>query len=333
MTGDTGALEGSPSGRSLDGSPTLHLLLDSVSRLSLARSLQEIQEIVRTSARRLLDADGATFVLRDLQQCYYPDEDALEPLWKGQRFPLDACVSGWVMINRAPVAIPDIYADERIPHDAYRPTFVKSMIMVPVRRAEPLGTIGMYWAGHHAATEDEINLAQALADSVAVALEHVLVLDELARTVELSSTDPLTGVANRRAWDGALSIALERYSQLTLGIIDLDHFKDYNDAHGHLAGDELLKACTSAWRGAMREIDLLARYGGEEFGILLRGLEPERAVAIAERVRTATPGGVSACVGLAHAQPGERATSLVARADAALYDAKRSGRNCLVVAD
>ena len=129
-----------------DASPhegsTLRLLLDTMSRLSLARSLAEIQVIVRSSARKLLASDGANFILRDLDECYYVDEDAIAPLWKGQRFPLEACVSGWAMVNRAAVTIEDIYADERVPHEAYQPTFVKSMIMVPVRRSDPLAAIG-----------------------------------------------------------------------------------------------------------------------------------------------------------------------------------------------
>lgn len=325
---DTGLLGDRPA----DDLSTLQRLLDSVSRLSMARSLEAIQEIVARTARGLVQADGATFVLRDLDQCFYVDEDAITPLWKGQRFPLEACVSGWVMLNRTPVAIPDIYADERVMGEAYVPTFVKSMLMVPIRRVDPLGAIGMYWARPHAVTEEEINLAQALADSAAVALEHVRVLDELARTVELTSKDPLTGVSNRRGWDRALGLALERHPQLTLAIMDLDHFKRYNDTYGHPAGDALLRSCTAAWSAAMRDVDLLARYGGEEFGILLRGVEPERAVSIAERIRLATPGDVTASVGLAHARPGEHATALVKRADAALYAAKRGGRNRLVVA-
>src|ERR1700689_1569340 len=82
-------------------------LVATIQRLSLARSVSEIQEIVRTAARRLTDADGATFVLRDEDRCYYADEDAISPLWKGQRFPITMCVSGWVMLNRRPVAMPD----------------------------------------------------------------------------------------------------------------------------------------------------------------------------------------------------------------------------------
>ena len=96
-----------------------------------------VKEIVRKAARALTGADGATFVLRDNGHCYYADEDAIEPLWKGKRFPMGLCISGWVMLNCQPTTIEDIYSDPRIPADAYRPTFVKSLAMVPIRTRSP----------------------------------------------------------------------------------------------------------------------------------------------------------------------------------------------------
>lgn len=154
-------------------------LIAVVQRLSLARSLPEIQAIVRRAARRLTGADGATFILRDGDRCFYADEDAISSLWKGQRFPMHACVSGWVMTQRRPVVIEDIFKHPRIPQDLYRPTFVRSMAMVPIRRADPLGAIGNYWATRHRAGEQEVELLQALADSTAVAMENVRFYSEL----------------------------------------------------------------------------------------------------------------------------------------------------------
>jgi GAF domain-containing protein len=154
-------------------------LVVAIQRLSLARSIADIQEIVRSSARRLTGADGATFVLRDGAHCYYADEDAISPLWKGQRFPLEACISGWAMLNRRPAVIEDIYSDQRIPHEAYRPTFVKSLAMVPIRTLAPVGAIGNYWARRHQPSAQEVELLQALADSTAVAMENVRVYQEL----------------------------------------------------------------------------------------------------------------------------------------------------------
>jgi signal transduction histidine kinase len=166
-------------------------LVDVVQQLSLARDLETIMAIVRLAARELTGADGATFVLKDGPNCYYAEENAIEPLWKGQRFPLTACVSGWAMNHREAVMIPDIYLDDRVPQDAYRPTFVKSLAMVPIRTANPIGAIGNYWAHHHVATADELALLEALANTTAVAMENVQVYAELeervaARTRELA---------------------------------------------------------------------------------------------------------------------------------------------------
>ena len=154
-------------------------LIRAVQELSRARSIAEIQEVVRTVARALTGADGATFVLREGNFCHYADEDAIAPLWKGQRFPIDICVSGWAMTHRRPVAIRDIYADARVPHEAYRPTFVKSLALVPIRTLDPVGAIGNYWASSHEPTPQELQLLQALADSTAVAMENVHVYEEL----------------------------------------------------------------------------------------------------------------------------------------------------------
>jgi signal transduction histidine kinase len=148
-------------------------LLRAANELALARDLPTVTAIIRTTARELTDADGITFVLREGGQCHYVDEDAIQPLWKGKRFPMQACVSGWVMVNGQPVVIPDIYADHRVLHDAYRLTFVKSMAMVPVRSPDAIGAIGAYWATPHHASDEEMAMLMLLADSAALALANV----------------------------------------------------------------------------------------------------------------------------------------------------------------
>jgi hypothetical protein len=161
--------------------PDLRALVATVQQLSLARSVLDVQLVVRSAARALTGADGASFVLRDGASCHYVDEDAISPLWKGQRFPVERCISGWAMQHRQPVVIEDIYADDRVPHDFYRPTFVRSLVIVPIRTIAPVGAIGCYWSSRYVATPAEVELLQAVADSTAVALENVRVyrlLDE-----------------------------------------------------------------------------------------------------------------------------------------------------------
>jgi signal transduction histidine kinase len=183
---------------SLDSSESyirgMKLLVEVVQELSLARDMSTIAQIVRRAARDLNGADGATFVLQDNGHCYYFEENAIEPLWKGQRFPMSNCVSGWVMNNAQTAVIPDIYADPRVPHEAYRPTFVKSMVMVPIRKSNPIGAIGNYWASEYHPTSQEIQLIEALANTTAVAMENVQVYTELEqrvhdRTIELEAVN------------------------------------------------------------------------------------------------------------------------------------------------
>lgn len=162
----------------------MYRLVEVVQQLSLARDLAAIADIVRHAARELTQADGATFVLRDNEQCYYVEEDAISPLWKGQRFPLNACVSGWVMTHAESIAIEDIYSDPRVPIDAYRPTFVKSLAMVPIRRSNPLGAIGNYWASPHTPTPEQLSLLEALANTTAVAIENVQLYAQLEQRVQ-----------------------------------------------------------------------------------------------------------------------------------------------------
>jgi diguanylate cyclase (GGDEF)-like protein len=155
--------------------------------------------------------------------------------------------------------------------------------------------------------------------------------------VRLSGTDQLTGLANRRAWDRELSraIATARRSSapLAVALVDVDHFKRVNDTRGHAAGDRLLAAAAAAWAATLRAGDLLARYGGEEFVVLLPGSDAEAAVHAAERIRLACPDGETCSVGVAVLAPAETAEDLVGRADAALYAAKRAGRNRTALAE
>jgi signal transduction histidine kinase len=160
-----------------------------VQELSLARDLATVAAIVRSAARELTGADGATFILRDVDKCHYVDEDAIGPLWKGRKFPMKACISGWSMIHRREAVIEDVYADARIQHDAYRPTFVKSLAMVPVRTLDPIGAIGNYWAQRRRPSEQEVRLLQALADTTAVALENVQAYADLERRVRDRTTE------------------------------------------------------------------------------------------------------------------------------------------------
>lgn len=172
-----------PHGRSAWYVQAMEHLVGVVQALSQAHDVATVTRIARDAARSLTGADGSTFVLRDGDNCYYADENAIAPLWKGKRFPMDICISGWVMMNARSTTIPDIYADPRIPAEAYRPTFVKSLAMVPIRREAPIGAIGNYWTKPHRPTDEEVMVLQALADTTSVALENARLYEELNRQV------------------------------------------------------------------------------------------------------------------------------------------------------
>lgn len=158
----------------------------------------------------------------------------------------------------------------------------------------------------------------------------------LGQVQDMARRDPLTGLPNRRALEEVLPREMARarraLSPLSLAILDIDYFKQYNDAHGHLAGDEVLRACARAWDSALRAEDTIARVGGEEFLVLLPDTPAEKAAEIIERLRMKTPMGQSCSAGLACWDYAETIDDLLSRADKALYLAKASGRNQLAEA-
>jgi diguanylate cyclase (GGDEF)-like protein len=161
--------------------------------------------------------------------------------------------------------------------------------------------------------------------------------EQSAELARIARTDALTGVPNRRAWDEQLGVELARAARaqapVCVALLDLDHFKAFNDREGHPAGDAMLRAAATAWRRELRGIDVLARYGGEEFGLILPGCSVSEGAAIVDRLREMTPLGETSSAGVAAWDGSESAYALVARTDRALYAAKRSGRDRTVVAD
>jgi diguanylate cyclase (GGDEF)-like protein len=147
----------------------------------------------------------------------------------------------------------------------------------------------------------------------------------------MARTDALTGLPNRRAWDEALdrelAMADRTGTAVCIALLDLDHFKEFNDLNGHPAGDTHLKDAAMLWRVRLRSADLIARYGGEEFAVLLTATNADQAQQVIESLRACVPSGETVSAGIAQWDGLESATELVVRADRALYQAKRNGRN------
>ena len=156
----------------------------------------------------------------------------------------------------------------------------------------------------------------------------------LGKITALALLDPLTGLPNRRTWDDRLPVALQTAARtklpLAIAVLDLDHFKAYNDEYGHQAGDELLATAGTAWGSTLRAIDLLARWGGEEFALLLPATDAPAARLVLDRLQQVMPEGQTFSAGftIVHVQPSELPDplALMLAADRAMYAAKAAGR-------
>jgi diguanylate cyclase (GGDEF)-like protein len=180
---------------------------------------------------------------------------------------------------------------------------------------------------------DHLPVLETLVGETAVAIERQ---DLLRRLRHEASFDGLTGAANRRVWDEELPRAIGRArrdgTSLAMIMLDLDHFKEYNDAYGHPAGDALLREVVSRWGLCLHDDELLCRYGGEEFVVLLPGYGLHKARILVEQLRAVVPDQQTCSAGVAVWDGQERAEDLVARLDAALYAAKVAGRDRVRIA-
>jgi diguanylate cyclase (GGDEF)-like protein/PAS domain S-box-containing protein len=211
----------------------------------------------------------------------------------------------------------------------------KSVLFHPIADANGVrGALAISWPERREAIDDgDLMMIGVLAGEAALAMQRA---DLLGRLDELTRTDELTGLPNRRAWDEMLSHELavaERHGKpLSVAMLDLDHFKAYNDRNGHLAGDRLLRAAAAIWSGSLRATDVLARWGGEEFALLLPGCEAEGATALIERLRGSLPDGVTFSAGVVCSDGHDAPRGLMDAADRALYQAKADGRDRVVAA-
>jgi diguanylate cyclase (GGDEF)-like protein/PAS domain S-box-containing protein len=157
----------------------------------------------------------------------------------------------------------------------------------------------------------------------------------IAKVESLARTDELTGLPNRRSLAENLEREMARArrdgASLFVAMLDLDRFKAFNDAHGHVQGDALLRTVAQRWDSLLRGSDFVARFGGEEFAVVLSGCTPGDAALVVERLRADTPMGQTCSAGVTSWNPADTAEDLLDRADAALYEAKQAGRDRLVV--
>lgn len=175
-------------------STPLASLSKALATIARTRTVIAAVEAIRDTARSVIGCEGIAIILKDGAYCHYVEEDAIGPLWKGQKFPAVACLSGWCMSNRSTAVIPDVSKDDRIPYELYAGTFARAVAMAPVRSENPIGAIGAYWSQPYTPAEWEVEVLEALAEAAATALENAAYIESitLPRVPEIIDVETTT---------------------------------------------------------------------------------------------------------------------------------------------
>lgn len=322
----------------------LEVLLELTRALTQERSLEDSLALVTQASLELLpEADHASVRLLD---------DSRTRLLSGARsgigleqaplsFKPGEGLAGWVVANGQAARVDDVAADPRYVARPDQGFAVLSLLAVPLwSNATVVGVLAVSAPEPSAFREQDQLLASLLANCAVPAIER-------ARLERLAVTDASTRAFNRRYFEPRLRDELARShrsgSPLSILVMDLDHFKRVNDRHGHAAGDAVLRAFANRVRQATRRQDVLVRWGGEEFVLIMPDTGRDTACTVAERIRAesaATNFAVgdgsevrqTVSIGVATWDGTEVAQELEQRADAAMYAAKRAGRNRVEVA-
>jgi diguanylate cyclase (GGDEF)-like protein len=335
--------------------------------LSSSTRVGRLQELVAEVLQALTGATSVLLVLRDVETGAWfllgPTGDVIPLAQAADRLPLTAF--RYAERTGVPLLIGDTADDDRFRGDAYLQAVpAGSLLIVPIlSRGEPRGMLVLEsHHGRNAFAVTGIDAVQLIAGQLSVSLDNALLYASLERKVTertealraaneqletLAVTDPLTGLANRRRLTEVLEEAWRRAVRprlpLALALVDIDHFKLFNDFYGHPAGDECLRQVSRTLLRAVRDTDTVARFGGEEFVAVLPGADLDTAVAVAERMRAAVAalvhphelaesGIVTVSIGVAAVIPDRTGLheTLIKMADEALYSAKRAGRNRII---
>jgi diguanylate cyclase (GGDEF)-like protein len=329
-------------------------LMSLANTLLLVDNKEQLYEAILGIASDLTDATQGSIMLIDKN-----GEEMHIVFTQGMTLNIAKClpmkvgagIAGMVAQTGEPLLINDVEKDSRIAMPNRLRFKSKSLICVPLKLKEKIfGVLNLSDKKNLAPfSENDLHLLTSFANLASLMIERTLVLEESFRFEQLSVTDSLTGLYNRRFLKSRLEEELSRSSRqglfLTVLFIDLDFFKSYNDVCGHLAGDEALKITADIIKASVREMDIVARYGGEEFCAVLPGTSKAEALIVAERIRTEIENkrfpGVSdapvkrmtASLGVASfPEDGRTYTELVHASDVALYKAKATGRNRVVTA-
>jgi len=329
-------------------------LMSLANTLLLVESKEELYEAILGIAADLVDATQGSIILIDKDGEEMHIVFTLGMTLKVARslpIKVGKGIAGKVALTGEPLLVNDVEIDSRVAM-ANRPRFKsKSLVCIPLKLKERIiGVLNLSDKKNLAPFSDaDLQILTSFANLASLMIERTLVLEESVRFEQLSITDSLTGLYNRRFLKNRLEEELNRSNRqglsLTVLFIDLDFFKNYNDVCGHLAGDDALRKTSEIIKASLREMDIVARYGGEEFCALLPGTSKAEALVVAERIRFEIeseqfPGDsdipfrrLTASLGVASfPEDGRTFTDLIHASDVALYQAKSTGRNRIVAA-
>ncbi len=317
------------------------LLLAIASAVNSSLALEEVLNVALTHAGRILGAvAGAMYLVRPGKAEMQREASYnLTSRARGSVRQIDEEPLRSVLTAMRPLVVK---IDERSAPGLEAGGHPQHALVVPVHRSGHLmGAMELYLAGWRELTDDQADLLNGVASQAAIAIRHAQLFQAQE---ENALTDELTKLPNRRALAQRFLQEMQRARRhrkaIAFLMVDLDHFKLVNDSFGHLNGDAVLAELAQIISTGARESDVCARYGGEEFAMILHETTEPGARTLAERIRskvaTATfPGGLKLTISIGVAATDEPAlfTTLIERADQALYAAKQSGRNQVRVAD
>lgn len=320
----------------------LETLYDTVRDLSSTLSVQQVLDRLLMRTLHHLEAEIGSILLLD------PDSSLRVVVARGLPTPIaDSAtmavgqgISGFVAATAESLLIQNVEVDPRFARRNHERYYTSSLISSPlIRTGNVLGVVNVNnKRSHNPFDHDDLRLLEAIAGAAAVSLGNARQYEE---TLKQAQRDGLTGLANHGHLFTNLELEIERAHRyerkLTVAMIDIDHFKQFNDRYGHRAGDEALVCVANAISEVSRAHDIVARYGGEEFTVVLPETSAKGGLGFGERIRQAVEGihfawddeaALTVSVGVAtlSASAGT-ATSLIESADAQLYRAKSEGRN------
>lgn len=320
-------------------------------------NIEALMQVITERAQEIAHADGAVVEMHEDDCMVYRAASGIMAQHKGMRIPFAESMSGLSIVQGKVLACADSETDRRVNRDACRKVGLRSMVVVPLsHKGESVGVLKVAYAKPKAYTDDHIATLEMMASVLSSTLNDAATTDALVTANTLlnetnslletqkdqleimATTDVLTGLKNHRYFQEKLMEEYQRSlrykAPFSLLLLDVDHFKAFNDLYGHPAGDAALKQVGTILKTVARETDCVARYGGEEFALILPNTDKEGAIIIAERLRKAVETAVwehravTVSVGIStFGEQVENAHGHVEAADQALYLSKAAGRN------